>query len=153
MSWRQSLKMTDSGGGEFVKSKMRKIKRSLSKERNGGLPQDESREDDLSEVISAHSATTGRENSVQTSYSLRSASGSSVYYKGEILGSSSRDTRNMEIHINDFDDNPFIAMKVVKYDDIPMLKSEDEVIIRVEVSPEFIISYLVISCIDRETYM
>ena len=129
---RPNLRIADSG--EFVKSKMRKIKRGTSRERAIESTHDESREDDVSEVMSSHSATTGRANSLQSSPSLRSASGSSVYYDGEILGSS-RDTRNMEIHINDFDDNPFNAMKVVRYDDIPMLRNEDEVIIRVEVSP------------------
>ena len=46
------------------------------------------------------------------------------------------DLRNKEIIYHQHGDDPFEVMRILNYDDSPMAKTKDEVVIKVEVSKE-----------------
>lgn len=120
---------------ELLKKQKRKLK-SKSKAVDLFKYISESRdEQDFSKIISSDEESNNGNSSVQSAsgQSVRSLSSAALYFDGEIFGSSTSDTRNMEVCISDHGDVPESVMKVVIYDNIPMVKKPDEIIVRVEV--------------------
>lgn len=121
---------------ELLKKQKRKLK-SKSKAADLFKYISESRdEQDFSKIISSDEESNNGNSSVQSAsgQSVRSLSSAALYFDGEIFGSSTSDTRNMEVCISDHGDVPESVMKVVIYDNIPMVKKPDEIIVRVEAS-------------------